>query len=203
MQIQVLQVPMMGTNCYLVMDENSGKGAVIDPGGAAESISAAIKKVGMNLEAIFLTHGHYDHTGAVLELKKEFPEVPVYLHAKDAVQTQKVDSLMPDIGETVPYDEGDELSVGDMTFHVLHTPGHTAGSVTLDTGEVLFTGDTMFAGNCGRTDLPSGSPEMMADSLKLLANLEGDRQVLPGHEGFSTLAEERVSNYWVLYAMKL
>lgn len=203
MQIQVLQVPMMGTNCYLVMDENSGKGAVIDPGGAAESISAAIKKVGMNLEAIFLTHGHYDHTGAVLELKKEFPEVPVYLHAKDAVQTQKVDSLMPDIGETVPYDEGDELSVGDMTFHVLHTPGHTAGSVTLDTGEVLFTGDTMFAGNCGRTDLPSGSPEMMADSLKRLANLEGDRQVLPGHEGFSTLAEERVSNYWVLYAMKL
>lgn len=203
MQIQVLQVPMMGTNCYLVMDENSGKGAVIDPGGAADSISAAIKKVGMTLEAIFLTHGHYDHTGAVLELKKEFPSVPVYLHAKDAVQTQKVDSLMPAIGETKSYEEGDEISVGSMKFRVLHTPGHTAGSVTLDTGEVLFTGDTMFAGNCGRTDLPSGSPDLMADSLKRLANLEGDRQVLPGHEGFSTLAEERVSNYWVLYAMKL
>lgn len=203
MQIQVLQVPMMGTNCYLVMDENSGKGAVIDPGGAAEAISAAIKKVGMTLEAIFLTHGHYDHTGAVLELKKEFPDIPVYLHAADAVQTQKVDSLMPDIGETKPYDEGDEISIGSMKFRVLHTPGHTAGSVTLDAGEVLFTGDTMFAGNCGRTDLPSGSSDMMADSLKRLANLEGDRQVLPGHEGFSTLAEERVSNYWVLYAMKL
>lgn len=202
MQIQVLQVPMMGTNCYLVVDENSGKGAVIDPGGAAESISAAIKKVGMKPEAIFLTHGHYDHTGAVLELKKEFPEIPVYLHAKDAVQTQKVDSLMPDIGETMPYDEGDELSIGDMRFHVLHTPGHTAGSVTLEAGEVLFTGDTMFAGSCGRTDLPSGSPDLMAESLKRLAKLEGDRQVLPGHEGFSTLAEERVNNYWVLYALK-
>lgn len=203
MQIQVLQVPMMGTNCYLVMDEDSGKGVVIDPGGAADAISAAIKKVGMTLEAIFLTHGHYDHTGAVLELKKEFPDIPVYLHAADAVQTQKVDSLMPDIGETKPYDEGDEISIGSMKFRVLHTPGHTAGSVTLDAGEVLFTGDTMFAGNCGRTDLPSGSSDMMADSLKRLANLEGDRQVLPGHEGFSTLAEERVSNYWVLYAMKL
>ena len=203
MKIQVLQVPMMGTNCYLVMDEDSGKGAVIDPGGAAEAISNAIRQMGMTLEAIFLTHGHYDHTGAVLELKKEFPEIPVYLHAADAVQTQKVDSLMPAIGETKPYDEGDEISIGSMKFRVLHTPGHTAGSVTLDAGEVLFTGDTMFAGSCGRTDLPSGSPDLMAESLKRLANLEGDRKVLPGHEGFSTLAEERVSNYWVLYAMKL
>ena len=203
MKIQVLQVPMMGTNCYLVMDEDSGKGAVIDPGGAAEAISNAIRQMGMTLEAIFLTHGHYDHTGAVLELKKEFPEIPVYLHAADAVQTQKVDSLMPAIGETKPYDEGDEISIGSMKFRVLYTPGHTAGSVTLDAGEVLFTGDTMFAGSCGRTDLPSGSPDLMAESLKRLANLEGDRKVLPGHEGFSTLAEERVSNYWVLYAMKL
>lgn len=203
MKIQVLQVPMMGTNCYLVMDEDSGKGAVIDPGGAAEAVCAAIRTMEMTPEAIFLTHGHYDHTGAVLELKKEFPEIPVYLHAADAVQTQKVDSLMPAIGETKPYDEGDEISIGSMKFRVLHTPGHTAGSVTLDTGEVLFTGDTMFAGSCGRTDLPSGSSDLIAASLKRLANLEGDRQVLPGHEGFSTLAEERVSNYWVLYAMKL
>ena len=139
----------------------------------------------------------------VSALKKEFPEIPVYLHAADAVQTQKVDSLMPAVGETVPYDEGDEVCVGSMKFRVLYTPGHTAGSVTLDAGEVLFTGDTMFAGSCGRTDLPSGSPDLMAESLKRLANLEGDRKVLPGHEGFSTLAEERVSNYWVLYAMKL
>lgn len=202
MKIKTLQVPMMGTNCYLVMDETSGKGAVIDPGGVADSICAAIQEMGMTLTAIFLTHGHYDHTGAVLELKKKFPGIPVYLHPADAAQTKVVDSLMPDIGETVPYDEGDEIAVGGMTFRVYHTPGHTAGSVTLDCGEVLFTGDTLFAGSCGRTDLPSGSPGKMTDSLKRLAGMEGDRKVLPGHEGFSTLAQERVHNYWVLYAMK-
>ena len=203
MKIQVLQVPMMGTNCYLVMDEDSGKGAVIDPGGAAEAISNAIRQMGMTLEAIFLTHGHYDHTGAVPELRAEYPDAQVYLHPKDAAQVNGTMGLMPAVGETVPYDEGDEVCVGSMKFRVLYTPGHTAGSVTLDAGEVLFTGDTMFAGSCGRTDLPSGSPDLMAESLKRLAKLEGDRQVLPGHEGFSTLAEERVSNYWVLYAMKL
>lgn len=203
MKIQAIQVPPIGTNCYLVMDEKTNKGAVIDPGGAADAIVDAIRQMGMTPEAIFLTHGHYDHTGAVPELRAEYPDVQVYLHPKDAAQTNDAMGLMPAIGETVPYDEGDEICVGSMKFRVLCTPGHTAGSVTLDTGEVLFTGDTMFAGNCGRTDLPSGSPDLMAESLKRLAKLEGDRQVLPGHEGFSTLAEERVSNYWVLYAMKL
>ncbi len=203
MKIQMLQVPPIGTNCYLVMDEETNKGAVIDPGGAATAISSAIQQMGMTLEAIFLTHGHYDHTGAVPELRQEYPNIPVYLHPKDAAQTGDPSGLMPDIGETVSYDEGDEIKIGGMTFRVLYTPGHTSGSVTLDAGEALFTGDTMFAGNCGRTDLPSGSPDQMADSLKRLAGLEGDRQVLPGHEDVSTLAKERVSNYWVLYAMKL
>lgn len=203
MTIQVVQTPFMGTNCYLVMDEETNKGAIIDPGGGADSIRAAIKQMGMIPEVIFLTHGHYDHTGAVVELREEYPQIPVYLHTKDAEQTSKTDYLMPDVGETVPYGEGDEISVGNLVFRVMHTPGHTAGSVTLDTGDALFTGDTMFAGNCGRTDLPSGSPDMMAQSLKRLARMEGDRQVFPGHEGFSTLAKERTDNYWVLYALKL
>ena len=203
MKIQALQVPPIGTNCYLVMDEDTNKGAVIDPGGAADAISNAVRQMGMTLEAIFLTHGHYDHTGAVSELRAEYPDAKVYLHPKDAAQINDAMGLMPAVGETVPYDEGDEICVGSMKFRVMHTPGHTAGSVTLDAGEVLFTGDTMFAGSCGRTDLPSGSSELIAASLKRLANLEGDRRVLPGHERFSTLAEERVSNYWVLYAMKL
>lgn len=202
MKISAFQTPMMGTNCYMVLDETSGQGAVVDPGGAGDRIIAAIEKMDMTPAAIFLTHGHYDHTGAVQELKEKFPGVPVYLHPADAAQIGKVDSLMPDIGDTVPYDEGDEIAVGAMTFRVLHTPGHTGGSVTLDCGGALFTGDTMFAGNCGRTDLPGGSPDEMADSLKRLAQLEGDRQVLPGHEGFSTLERERTGNYWVRYALQ-
>lgn len=202
MTIQALQVPMMGTNCYLLKDDETGKGAIIDPGGAGGAVADAVEKMEMTPVAIFLTHGHYDHTEGVPELLKRFPGLPVYLHTADAVQTKKIDSLMPNIGETVPYDEGDQIQVGNLTALVYHTPGHTAGSVTIEVGEALFTGDTMFAGNCGRTDLPSGSPDQMAQSLKRLAKLEGNRQVLPGHEGFSTLEQERVSNYWVLYALK-
>ena len=156
----------------------------------------------MSPVAIFLTHGHYDHTGAVKELREKYPEVSVYLHASDAAMTKRVDSLMPDVGETVAYDEGDEITVGNLTVHVYHTPGHSNGSVTLEVGEVLFTGDTLFQGSCGRTDLAGGSPELMAKSLKRLAGFEGDRHVLPGHEGFSTLEEERANNYWIAYALK-
>ncbi len=201
MKIQVLQVPPIGTNCYLLLDEETGKGAIVDPGGAAAEIAAAVERMGMTPAAIFLTHGHYDHTGAVPELRKQYPDIPVYLHAADAAMTKRVDSLMPDVGETVEYGEGDAIAVGDLTVKVYHTPGHSNGSVTLEVGDVLFTGDTLFQGSCGRTDLAGGSPELMAASLKRLVSMEGDRQVLPGHEGFSTLAQERVNNYWVRYAL--
>ena len=202
MKIQALQVPPIGTNCYLLLDEESGKGAIVDPGGAGQAIAEAVEKMGMNPVAIFLTHGHYDHTGAVVDLRAKYPDVQVYLHASDAAMTKRVDSLMPDVGETVAYDEGDEIAVGNLTVRVYHTPGHSNGSVTLEVGDVLFTGDTLFQGSCGRTDLAGGSPELMAKSLKRLAGFEGDRHVLPGHEGFSTLEEERANNYWIAYALK-
>lgn len=202
MKIQALQVPPIGTNCYLLLDEESGKGAIIDPGGAGAQIAAAAENMGMTPVAIFLTHGHYDHTGAVPELREKYPDIPVYLHDADAAMTKKIDSLMPDVGETIPYGEGDELTVGGLTVHVYHTPGHSQGSVTLEVGNVLFTGDTLFQGSCGRTDLAGGSVDAILASLKRLAGFEGDRQVLPGHEGFSTLDEERKNNYYMLHAMK-
>lgn len=202
MKIHALQVPPIGTNCYLLLDEETGKGAIVDPGGAGAAIAEAVEEMGMAPVAIFLTHGHYDHSGAVVELRGKYPDVPVYLHAADAAMTKRVDSLMPDVGETVAYDEGDEIAVGSLTVHVYHTPGHSQGSVTLEVEDVLFTGDTLFQGSCGRTDLAGGSPEQMAQSLKRLVGLEGNRQVLPGHEGFSTLEQERVDNYWVAYALK-
>lgn len=202
MKIQALQVPPIGTNCYLLMDEKTAKGAIIDPGGNAQGIAAVIEQLGMTPAAILLTHGHYDHTGAVPELREKYLGIPVYLHAEDAAMTKRIDSLMPDVGETTDYGEGDEIAVGDLTVHVYHTPGHSNGSVTLEVEDVLFTGDTLFQGSCGRTDLAGGSSELMVKSLKRLANMEGDRQVLPGHEGFSTLAQERANNYWIAYALK-
>ncbi|MGM9607341.1 MAG: MBL fold metallo-hydrolase [Oscillospiraceae bacterium] len=202
MTIQVLQVPPIGTNCYLLKDDATGKGAIIDPGGAGASIRSAVAQMEMTPAAILLTHGHYDHTGAVPDLLREYPGLPVYLHPLDAAMMKEVDSLVPDIGPTVAYGEGDQVPVGNLTVQVYHAPGHTPGSVTLKVGSVLFTGDTLFRGSCGRTDLAGGSPDTMAASLRRLANLEGDFQVLPGHEGSSTLEEERRSNYWVLYALR-
>ena len=201
MTIQVLQVPPIGTNCYLLKDDKTGKGAIIDPGGDGASISSAAAQMGMTPAAILLTHGHYDHTGAVGELLREYPDLPVYLHPADAAMMQDVASLVPNIGPTVPYGEGDQVPVGDLTVRVYHTPGHTPGSVTLEVGEVLFTGDTLFQGSCGRTDLQGGSTEDILASLRRLAGLEGDRKVLPGHEGSSTLEAERKSNYYMLHAL--
>ena len=202
MTIQILQVPPIGTNCYMLKDEKTGLGAIIDPGGAADGIADAVKKMEMTPAVIFLTHGHYDHTGAVQELTRIFPDVKVYLHPLDGAKATGASYLMPSVGETVPYDEGDEVSVGGMKFQVYHTPGHTPGSVTLRCDEALFTGDTLFQGSCGRTDFPGGSMDDMMASLRRLSQLEGNLQVFPGHEGYSTLEEERRSNHYMLYAMK-
>lgn len=201
MTIHVLQVPPIGTNCYLLKDDETGKGAIIDPGGDGASISSAVTQMGMTPVAILLTHGHYDHTGAVTELLKEYPDLPVYLNPLDAAMMKDIANLIPDIGPTVAYGEGDQVPVGNLTVRVYHTPGHTPGSVTLEVEDVLFTGDTLFQGSCGRTDLAGGSTEDILASLKRLAKLEGDRKVCPGHEGCSTLGAERKNNYYMLHAL--
>ncbi len=201
MTIKALQVPPIGTNCYLLKDDETGLGAVIDPGGAPEDIRAAVQELNMTPTAILLTHGHYDHTGAVTALKQVWPDIPVYLHQADAALTEKIDSLMPPIGQSTAYGEGDTVSIGTLQVSVLHTPGHTPGSVTLQGGDVLVTGDTLCCGSCGRTDLPWGCTEDMMASLKRLAGLEGDWRVFPGHESPSTLERERRGNYYMLHAL--
>lgn len=202
MTIQVIQVPPIGTNCYLLKDDETGKGAVIDPGGDGVSISSAVAQMGMTPVAILLTHGHYDHTGAVTELLREYPGLPVYLNPGDAAMMKDPANLIPDIGPTVAYGEGDQVPVGNLTVQVYHTPGHTPGSVTLEVENVLFTGDTLFQGSCGRTDLAGGSTKDILASLKRLAKLKGDRKVCPGHEGCSTLEAERKGNYYMLQALQ-
>ena len=203
MQIHSLQVGPIGTNCYLLCDEEAGVCAVIDPGGEAGRIRTAVENTGCKPCGIFLTHGHYDHTGAADELRTYWPEIPVYLNRRDRYERDAYAlQLFPRLaGEVRDYDEGDTLAVGALTVTVLATPGHSEGSVTLRCGDVLFCGDTLFAGSCGRTDFLGGSMHKMMASLRRLGGLEGDLKVYPGHMEPSTLDRERRWNPYLLQAM--
>ena len=202
MEIKTLQVGPIGTNCYLLCDETEYRCAVIDPGGDPLMVAAAVKDTGCAPAAILLTHGHYDHTGAVADLQAKWPQVPVYLNRRDQYEGDAyLQQLFPPVADTRSYDEGDTIAVGGLTLSVLATPGHSEGGVTLRCGDALFCGDTLFAGSCGRTDFPGGSVKKIMASLKRLGSLEGDLTVYPGHMEPSTLERERAWNPYLRQAM--
>lgn len=202
MQVKVLQVGPIGTNCYILEDEAAKLAAVIDPGDEAEKILSVLKEDGVETRYILLTHGHYDHTTGVPDLHRALPEAQVYIHKADAQGAgSRLFPLAGEIADLHFYDEGDTLPLGGLTIHVLHTPGHSKGGVTLQVGDVLFCGDTLFAGSCGRTDLNGGSYEEIMQSLKRLGQLPGDYHVCPGHDVTSTLEQERKTNPFLREAM--
>ena len=198
MTLDSLQVGLIGTNCYLLTDETAGNAtAVIDPGGSADQILARIQKNKLDVKLILLTHGHFDHVMGVPDLLAVYPDVPVYLTETDYPEARDGGQFGYKMGPVEGirfYDEGDTVQLGNLSIDVLRTPGHTPGSVTLRVEDVLFTGDTLFNGSCGRTDFPGGSYAEMQRSLKRLADLPGDYRVYPGHEGSTTLDYERHYN---------
>ena len=203
MKVQLLRVGPIGTNCYILEDDQTNLAAVIDPGDEPELIQEALEKEGVEVRYLLLTHGHYDHTTAVPALHRVYPQADIYIHQADANGAGS--TLFPLAGEVDDlklYDEGDVIRLGDHEIQVLHTPGHSPGSVTLKVEDVLFTGDTLFAGSCGRTDLRGGSYEQIMQSLKRLGELKGDFHVCPGHEATSTLERERRSNPFLMEAMR-
>ena len=203
MKVKLLRVGPIGTNCYILEDDQTSLAAVIDPGDEPELIQEALEKEGVEVRYLLLTHGHYDHTTAVPALHRVYPQADIYIHQADANGAGS--TLFPLAGEVDDlklYDEGDVIRLGDHEIQVLHTPGHSPGSVTLKVEDVLFTGDTLFAGSCGRTDLRGGSYEQIMQSLKRLGELKGDFHVCPGHEATSTLERERRSNPFLMEAMR-
>lgn len=204
MDIQSLQVGSIGTNCYLLRDENAKECAIIDPGGNADAVAAAAESGGCRPVCVLLTHGHYDHTDGVAGLRAKYPGLPVYLNPGDVYADggREAARLFPALGETTPYGEGDAVTVGGLTVSVMSTPGHSKGSVTLLCGNVMFSGDTLFAGSCGRMDLLDGDEREMMRSLRRLGNLEGDFRVLPGHMHASLLSQERMYNPYLQQAMR-
>ena len=207
MEISVLRLGQIGTNCYIFHEKGGKKCGVIDPGDQGEELAAWLKDKGLEPEAVLLTHGHFDHILGIPGLRAAWPELPVYCHPADMGEGDAArifGQSFPTVrsfGNITPYREGDVVCAAGVELDVLETPGHTPGSVTLRGGDVLFTGDTLFAGSMGRTDLPGGDEGTIMKSLKRLAQLEGDYQVLPGHEGQSTLEQERKSNYCLRMAM--
>lgn len=195
----ILGAAPLYTNTFLIVTDQK-HGILIDAAAEPETYKKALAEQGATLTHILLTHGHYDHVGAVAALRRE-TGCKVYLDPADALGNDLYPLKSSDIDEAWPV--SDSLAIDELTFTVYHTPGHTPGSVVLALGKLLFCGDTLFAGSCGRTDMPGGSGIRMQQSLSMLAesDLRDDAQVLPGHGESSTLGLERRSNPFMTEGM--
>ena len=193
MKVQhILGAAPLYTNTFLLVTDQK-HGILIDAAAEPDTYKKALAGQGATLTHILLTHGHYDHVGAVAALRRE-TGCKVYLDPADALGDALYPLKASDVDEAWP--ASGSLTIDELTFTIYHTPGHTRGSVVLALGKLLFCGDTLFAGSCGRTDMPGGSGIQMQQSLSMLAesDLRNDMQVLPGHGEDSTLGRERLSN---------
>ncbi len=186
-------------NCYLVKADDRSQGVVIDPGGEGDLLAAQCDKMGMTPAAILLTHGHFDHVGGVDPLRRRWPDLPIYIHPGDVGDIPQF-QWQP-VGDVRELADGEDLALAGLTLRVLHTPGHSPGSVVFALGDALFTGDTLFAGSMGRTDFPGGDEGQMMASLQRLGQLEGNYTVYPGHMDPSTLDRERRENPFLRHAL--
>ena len=201
MKVTTLMLGPIATNCYVV-EPRDGSCIVLDISEEIGKLTAYLEANALTVSAILLTHGHYDHIGGVARIQKAY-QAPVYVHAADAAMLTSEKESMATWLANQPFDpvtkfqtiqDGETISIGSLSFHVLHTPGHTSGSVCYQCEDVLFSGDTLFRLSRGRTDFPGGSDADMLQSLKRLYDLPGDYTVYPGHNEATTLQYERDHN---------
>jgi hydroxyacylglutathione hydrolase len=201
---EILPVGPLQCNCSVIGDETTREAIVIDPGDQIEDVLALIEKHNLQVKQIVITHAHIDHVGGAMKLRVA-TGAPILLNQNDYALLKMLDVQAAWIGMKNPgkveidgsVGQADTIQAGSLTANVIHTPGHTEGSVCLyfPAESKLIAGDTLFAGNIGRTDLPGGSMEKIIDSLheKVMA-LPDDTLVVPGHGPLTTIGEERESN---------
>ena len=201
MKIEKIVEPYFGENMYILIDEETKKCAVVDPGGASDKILNYIRANALQLQYIILTHGHGDHIGAVNKIKSQ-TNVKVIAHndEKELLNDNRKNLSYSmhcgpqELDADIYVHDKDKLELGNLKLSFIHTPGHTKGCMCIRVNDDMFTGDTLFAGSIGRTDLYGGDYRQIEKSLKKLSKFEDKVKIHPGHGPSSTLGIEKMSN---------
>lgn len=205
LNVSIVVVGPVQTNCYIVHN-NTGTCVIIDPGDQPERIFAKLDALALKPEAVLLTHGHFDHIGAVKPVMERYKDIPVYAYKEEKViltdpvlnESSQMGSEELSLGAITYLDDGAELELVGETWRLIATPGHTVGSCCyfVESAPVLFAGDTLFAGSCGRTDLATGSMPAIINSIRnVLMKLPDETMVLPGHGPNTSIGIERKQNF--------
>ncbi len=204
MFLQGIVVGPLQVNCFIVADENSNEAIVIDPGDEPDRILEVVKDNNLKVKYIVCTHAHFDHIGAVTEIKEETgakiiihkDELEIYEGARDQAAFWGYE-LAPLPEPDIFVNEGDNIGFGNLSFVVIHTPGHSPGGMSLYSENVVFTGDTLFAGSVGRADFYGGDIERLRKSFVRLLSLPPETKVFSGHGPSSTMQREKTGNFFL------
>lgn len=211
MKIHAVTVGPFEENCYLVVDEGSGEAVLVDPGDESRRVVEMAERAGVTPSAVWLTHAHLDHIGAVEGVRRRWPGIPVFLHPADAPVYAFAEAAARQYGVPFeqplppdrPFADGDVVRIGSIAFDVWHVPGHAPGHIALVGPGVVFSGDCLFAGSVGRTDLPLCAPAAFVDSLERLLTLPDATAVYAGHGPHTAIGRERATNPFITGAIRI